>query len=451
MTKRLLLLIAGLLLLLNGTPARAAVSDDIAAVVNSNIITLTDVKERTDLYLSGEKVPAAARQEMEQKVLNKLIDEKLELQEAKKLGITVDEAQVNNGFAFIARQNHLSPDAFKKQLTAAGVNIDTLYSQIKAEIAWEQVIQREIKPQINISESDIDMSMKKIAQSTATEYHIAEIMLGVPSANAKASALARAQDLVRKIRQGADFAKMARQYSQGAAAEQGGDLGWVEGGQLSPPLDQALKNLQRGQITDPVFANGGYHILFLLDTRETAAGDGGNADSAPASPVVTLKQIVIPFKPNDPPDVVNAKMARGQTLDGAVKSCADMDAQMKNFPYQGTGTLGRGPEDELPEPVRDIVAKLPVGQLSPPVRMPDGWAMIMVCARENAPAQAAAATAQSGSATAQDPSAQSPANLSLDEKERQNVADKLGMQRLDQMAAHYLSDLRAAAFIDRHI
>ncbi len=448
MTKRLLPFIVAMVLLLGIAPARAETVDNIAAVVNSNIITMTDVKQRTDLYLSGEKVSSAQRAEMEQKVLNKLIDEKLELQQAKKLGITVDEAQVNAGFAFLAKQNGFTPDQFKQHLQAAGVDIDTLYAQIKAEIAWDQVIQRVIKPQINVSESDIDTALKSLSrQNTKKEYHIAEIMLRAPNAAAKPAVRSRAERLTQEIRNGADFAAMARKYSQGAAAQSGGDLGWIESGQLSQPLDQALKTLQPGQITDPVFANGGYHILFLLDTRATQEPGASDAQNSAAAqgPVVALKQIVIPFKPGDPAEVVDAKMARAQTLAGQIKSCADMDAEMKNFPYKGTGDLGSGPQDALPEPLRDIVAKLAVGRLSAPIRMPGGWAVIMVCAR------AAAAT---GSAQAQQASsaAETPANLSLDEKqERQQVADKLGMQRLSQMAAHYLSDLRAAAFINKHI
>ncbi len=436
MTKRLLPLIAGILLLLNCAPAQARTVDDIAAVVNNSVITMTDVRDRTNLYLSGQQVPAAARRQMEQKVLNKLIDEKLELQEAQKLGISVDEKQVNAGFGFIAHQNHLSPDAFRNHLQTDGVNINTLYAQIKAEIAWDQVVQRRIKPQINVSESDIDMTMKQITtHKTKREFHIAEIMLKVPNDAAKAQVLSKAEELVQKIKQGANFEAVAQKYSNGAAAQSGGDLGWVEEGQLAHRLDLALRALSNGQISNPIYANGGYHILFLLDTRGIV---GGDFDAS--SPVVELKQIVIPFKKDDPQEVIQAKLARGIGLDHEVKGCATMDAQMKNFPYKGTGDLGSGPQDALPEPVRDIVAQLPVGKLSKPIRTPDGWALLMVCSRHKQ--TAAAQTGPDGI----------PGNLSLDDKkERQDIADKLGMQRLNQMAAHYLSDLRAAAFIQKKI
>ncbi len=436
MTKRLLPLIAGILLLLNCAPAHAKTVDDIAAVVNNSIITMTDVRDRTNLYLSGQHVPPAERRNMEQKVLSKLIDEKLELQEAQKLGISVDEKQVNAGFAFIAQQNHLSPGAFRNNLQSSGVNINTLYAQIKAEIAWDQVIQRRIKPQINISESDIDLTMKQITlHKTKREFHIAEIMLKVPNAAAKEQVRSKAEDLVQKIRQGANFEAVAQKYSDGAAAQSGGDLGWVEEGQLTRRLDLALRALSDGQISNPIYANGGYHILFLLDTRGVV---GGNLDAS--SPVVDLKQIVIPVKKDDTQEVVQAKLERGLGLGHTVKGCAAMDAQMKNFPYKGTGDLGSGPQDSLPEPVRDIVAQLRIGKLSKPIRTPDGWAMLMVCSRHKQ-----AATAESGPDGI-------PGNLSLDDKrERQDIADKLGMQRLNQMAAHYLSDLRAAAFIQKKI
>src|SRR4051812_16102831 len=117
MHKRLLPLIVGIILLTAaGTQAYAAAAGGIAAVVNDSIVTVTDVKDRTNLYLSGapQQPSPDERKKMEHQVLAKLIDEALEIQEAKKLNITIDEGQVNEGFAFVAKQNNLSPEEFKK-------------------------------------------------------------------------------------------------------------------------------------------------------------------------------------------------------------------------------------------------------------------------------------------------------------------------------------------------
>ena len=450
MKKRLLPFIVGMILLAPaGTKAYAAATE-IAAIVNDSVVTMTDVRDRTNLYLSGNRqpLPPAERKKMEQQVLGKLIDEALEIQEAKKLSIAIDEAQVNSGFGFVAKQNNLSPEEFKKRLKDSGVNIDTLYAQIRAEIAWDQVIRRKLRPQINVSDSDIDMTLDQLAHGEGKkQYHIAEIFVKVADPAKVDDARNKADEAVEKIKKGATFSSVARAVSQAPGASEGGDLGWVQEGQLAPELDKALATLQPGQITEPVRAGDGFHILFLREVRQGGAAAIAEtaAPSAPAprGPIVTLKQIVIPVKPTDPVNVIRAKQVRGLGLKKEINSCAVMDKRMKEFPAQGTGTLGTGAESDLDPALRKVVEKLKVNELSSPIQAPGGWALIMVCDRtEGAPQAAAAAPAAP------------PEKLSFDktdEKARESVADKIGMQRLNKMADHYLIDLREAAFIDKKL
>jgi len=451
--KRLLPLITGVFLLTAiGTQAFAAASGDIAAVVNDSVITTTDVNDRVNLYLTGApQAPSEAeRAKMQQQVLTKLIDESLEMQEAKKLDITVEEAQVNNGFGFVAKQNNLSPEDFKKRLKDSGVNIDTLYAQIKAEMAWDQVIRRKLRPQISVSDSDIDMTIDQLAHAEGKkQYHVAEIVIPVPNAAEESDARAKAEDAIQKIRGGDTFSSTARALT---GASNGGDIGWVEEGQLDPAIDKALAALQPGQLSDPVRTSSGFVIVFLREVRHTAADP--LADNTPTPPpppppkpqgvIVTLKQIIIPVKPTDPVTVIRAKQARGFALKKEIKSCDALDKRMKEFPSKGTGTLGTGPEEALHPVLKKIVAKLQVNELSDPIQAPGGWALIMVCSRQ----QPAPATPPPAAASVV------PEKLNLDktdEKARQSVADKLGTQRLNKMADHYLTDLREAAFIDRRI
>jgi peptidyl-prolyl cis-trans isomerase SurA len=457
--KRLLALITGIILLTAvGTHAFAAATGDIAAVVNDSVITTTDVNDRTNLYLTGApQAPSEAeRAKMQQQVLTKLIDESLEMQEAKKLDITVEEAQVNNGFAFVAKQNNLSPEDFKKRLKNSGVNIDSLYAQIKAEMAWDQVIRRKLRPQISVSDSDIDMTMDQLAHGEGKkQYHVAEIVIPVPNPAEESDARAKAEDAIQKIRGGDTFSSTARAISSAPGASNGGDIGWVEEGQLDPAIEKALTALQPGQISDPIRTSNGFHIVFLREVRRTAADPladntpapvAAPVPSQPQSAIVTLKQIIIPVKPTDPVTVIRAKQARGFALKKEITSCDALDKRMKEFPSKGTGTLGTGPEDALHPVLKKIIAKLQVNELSDPIQAPGGWALIMVCSRQ----MPAAATPPPAAAT----TSVVPDKLNLDktdEKARESVADKIGAVRLNKMADHYLTDLREAAFIDRRI
>src|SRR3990172_966426 len=173
MKKLRLSLIVAIVLLATGGPALGAVSEGIAAIVNDSVITMTDIKDPTLLYLSdsAKNAPPEQVKKMEQQVLNLLIDETLQLQEAKKLGISVSAEEVNAGFADISRQNGLAPDEFKKRLARTGVSINSLYSQIRANVAWAQVVRRKLRPQVNISESEIDLTLEQIAMGAGKKQY----------------------------------------------------------------------------------------------------------------------------------------------------------------------------------------------------------------------------------------------------------------------------------------
>ena len=273
MKKLLLSFVVGIALLSTPVPALSATQEGIAAIVNDTVITMTDIRDRTELYLSGsrENTTSVQRKKMEQQILNRLIDEALQLQEAKKLGITVREDDVNAGFVNISRQNGISPPEFRKRLSVAGVRIDSLYDQIKADIAWGQVVRKKLRPQINISESEIDLALNQIANNSGKVlYHVAEIFLSVQNSAKEKNTRREADKLVTQLIKGASFADMAREFSQAPGASSGGDLGWVQEGQMDPEIDKALGKMKPNQISPPIRSVKGYHILFLRGLRQNA-------------------------------------------------------------------------------------------------------------------------------------------------------------------------------------
>lgn len=363
-------------------PQTSANRVGIAAVVNEDIVTFSDINDRLKLLLQGSPgvPPDDVRREMEFRTLNRLIDEKLQLQEAKSLDIVVNEDQIQAAFATIAQQNNLPAEEFKRRLVESGLPIDTLYDQIRAEIAWGQVARRKLRPQINISESEIDSEI--IAMKNAP-----------------------------------------------------------------PPVEAPAA-----------------------------------AAPAPAGTMVHLKQLVIMFEPKDSEQIINAKIQRALSLKGEIKNCAAMDKKMAEFKNRGTADLGKGPLDGLPPPLKTAVQNLKVGELSMPVRGQNGVAVLMVCERQE-PQQAAAAPAAPAPETAPAAPAMTSATASTPimadgaappalpaetaegeqavvgpvapptatEIQRDDVANRLGLKRIQQMQERYLRDLRATAFIDKRI
>lgn len=256
----------------------------IAAIVNEDVITFSDINNRMQLLMAGtpRNPPDEIRREMEFRTLSKLIDEKLEMQEAKSLGIVVTDDQVQTGFANIAAQNNLPPEEFKKRITADGIQVETLYDQIRAEIAWSQVARRQLRPQINIPENEIDAELQAIQSGARAPAAPAALPPGVrgetyvrlkqlvmlfdpkdPASviNAK---IARAVALKDEI-DGCDAmdAKMQEFKNRGTA-----DLGMGPLNALPPPLKTAVENLEIGELSKPVRGQNGVAVLMVCERSE---------------------------------------------------------------------------------------------------------------------------------------------------------------------------------------
>lgn len=251
--------------------APRAQSETIAAVVNEDVISQSDVNDRMRMIILSSGLPDSPeiREKLKPQVLSSLIEEQLKLQEATRLEIAVTPEEIDGGFAQIAAQNKIPLDDFKKMVLQSGINPATMQRQIKSQIAWSKVIQAKMRPKVTITDNDIDEVVQRLEGAQgATEYLLAEIALPVDNPEQENEVHQLADKLSRDIRAGqASFMKVAQQFSQAAGAAQGGDLGWVQASQLSPDIADALKGANKGDITPPIRSLTGYHILFVRDVR----------------------------------------------------------------------------------------------------------------------------------------------------------------------------------------
>ncbi|EWY39970.1 peptidylprolyl isomerase [Skermanella stibiiresistens SB22] len=251
-------------------PARSV--EGIAAVVNDDIISTSDLTARLQLALVSSGLPSTAetRQRLTPQVLRGLVDERLQLQEATRSNISVGEKEIGDAFARVAEQNRMDRDQLEKMLASQGVPRSTLESQIRSTIAWGKLVQRRLRPSIEIGQDEIDAVLQRIqANAGKPEYLTAEIFLAVDTPDREDEIKRLADRLVEQIGQGASFPAVARQFSQSAGASNGGDLGWVQQGQLPDELDTVLRELRPGQASRPIRSLTGYHILLLRDQRTT--------------------------------------------------------------------------------------------------------------------------------------------------------------------------------------
>jgi len=265
-----------LLAMLVGAPHAAPAQDSIriAAVVNDDVISERDLNVRVRMVISSSRLQDSpeTRARLGPQVLRGLIDERLKLQEAGRLGIKVPANDVTQQIKTIADENKMSLENFEAALAQSGITIDSLRTQITAELSWLRVIQRRLRPQVTISDDQIDEAMAEIkANANQPEYLLAEIFLAVDSPTQEAEVKQNADRLIDQIHQGAGFSAVARQFSQSSTAAGGGDLGWVHQGQLDRALDAVLPTLKKGDVSAPIRSLGGFHILYLRDQRQSGA------------------------------------------------------------------------------------------------------------------------------------------------------------------------------------
>ncbi len=418
-TRLLALVLAAAAMVVDATAGAAQTGYGIAAVVNDEVISSYDVQARLRLMLTVSNIPDSeeSRRRLLPQVMRQLIDERLQLQEANRLNIAVTEEEIRGAVTTLERQNQLPPGGLEARLSQDGVPVGTLLEQLRANIAWSKIILRQVRPQVEVGEEEIDEYLAQVrARGGTTEFEAAEVFIPIESTAEETTARQTAQRVVEQARAGVPFAGLAQQFSQAPSAGNGGDLGRVQEGQLDPRLEAALRAMRPGEVSDPIRVENGYYVLQLRDRRQRAVGRAGDM-------TVALRRIFLPLPPQAGPAEERSQGDLAQTVSETVRGCDDMPRLAQEVGASGAVDVGRLRTADLPARLREVVEALPIGQASQPIRLDDGFLVLMVCDRS-----------------------QSEAGGNL--PSRQEVMQSLGAQRIDMLARRYMRDLRRAAFID---
>ena len=296
------------------------------AIVNSAIITDTDVDQRLGLVLAANqgKIADDEKERLRAQVLSNLIDETLQIQEAAANKIVIDRKDIDAAFNRIATQFKRTPAQFADYVRAQGSSEVSLKRQIEGELAWRRVLGREVEPFVSVSDEEVNQVIERLKVAKGEpEYHVGEIFLSATPLN-QDQTLANANRIVTQVRQGASFVAYARQYSEASTAAVGGDLGWVRAEQLPDTIAAVLPQLGPGQVSDPIPVGGGYSVIALLDRRQVLTAD-------PRDAILAVKQLSITFPPGTTKDQAQPKVTaftQGlKTLQGCGK-VADLAASL---------------------------------------------------------------------------------------------------------------------------
>nr|WP_230206886.1 peptidylprolyl isomerase [Novosphingobium sp. Gsoil 351] len=388
------------------------------AKVNGDIITDTDISQRVALVVaaSDAKIGPEEMGRLRLQVLRNLIDETLQIQEAKAAEIDVDEAEVNQTFARVAQQNFgQNPAALDGYLTKIGSSAASLKRQIRGELAWQRLLRRNVQPFINVSDEEVNESLERLKAAKGTdEYRIGEIFLSATD-DTKPAVFENGKKIVEQIKQGGSFVAYARQFSEASTAAVGGDLGWIRLAQLPTELATVAAQLGAGQLAGPVEVPGGFSILYLIDKRQVLTAD-------PRDAVLSLKQITLTFPKGSTQASATPKVVEFSRGVKAIKGCGDAEAAATALGATVVGNDNIKVRD-LPGPLQEAMLKLSLGETTPPFgSVEEGVRVLMLCGRD-------------------DP--QAGAGPSFDE-----LMSQMEDERVNKRAQTYLRDLRRDAVIE---
>ena len=262
----------------NALPSAQRSADFIVAVVNSEPITNNDVRNgllraEQQLTQSGGAMPS--RPELTQLVLERLVTDKAQLQEARQSGLRIDDSSIDNAVQSVAQQNQLSLDDLKKRLSNDGVTFAKFRSNIRDEILVGRFRQREVDARVKISDVDIDQFLREqegVDDLALIDLNLAQILIAVPenATPAQVAALqAKAQQAAERARAGTDFVQLVNEFSEPAARAAGGQLGLRSAERYPTLFVDATKSLRTGGIAGPVRSGAGFHVLKVVERRQS--------------------------------------------------------------------------------------------------------------------------------------------------------------------------------------
>ncbi|WP_445678658.1 peptidylprolyl isomerase [Radicibacter daui] len=398
--------------------AATAQTLSIAAVVNQDIVTSADLAQRVRMAIletGAQPDSQAAQDRLTQQVLRQLIDERLMVQEANRDNVKISDKQLDDAIASIAQGNGMSSQQFEQALLRQGMTEQVLKDRTEATLAWRGVVERKIRPTIDISDAQLASEMERLKATVGKpQVLLAEIYLSVPSPAEDSRVRQTAEQMVAQLRQGSvHFSALASQFSESASSARGGDIGWVQPDRLDPELSSALQAIEPGQVTSPIPTPGGYYILLLRERRVLTEAKPGDAQ-------LDLQQIVIPFGGSGEPSKDDA-LARAAELRRTVRSCDAFTAKAKEIGGPGSGAKGSVRLGDLADKEQALLQDLDVNRTSPPLENAHDYTVFMICQRT-------------------DP----PSAIPSEDKLR----DQLAAVRVDRAQRQLLQDLRRAAYVD---
>ena len=363
--------------------------DFIVALVNSEPITNNEVRARllrVEQQITQQGAAMPPRAELVPQVLEQLVGERVQIQQARELGIQVDEATLVQAEESIAAQNQMSLADFRRRLAAEGVDANRLRSDLRNQILVQRLREREVESRTQVSEADIDGYIREQSVGVALselQLNLAHVLVLVPEGATEAQVnerQARAQQVADRARAGGDFAALAREFSDAAEKVNGGEFGLRPADRLPDLFVNATRSLGVGDIAGPLRSPAGFHVLKLLDKRQAGLPDAFVTQTR-------ARHILLRVTPQ-----LSAQAAVAQ-LDGYRQQIAEGKASFTDLARAHSqdgsapegGDLGWASPGQFVPEFEQVMNSLRPGEISQPLASRFGVHLIQVTERRNQP------------------------------------------------------------------
>ena len=386
--------------------------DGVVAVVNTGVVTRKEIDDRVASLqkqgsTGGKKLPEG--EELRKQVLENLILEKIQIQEAEQTGLAVSNKDLNKIIEDIAVRNKLSMNEFRQAIIKTGISFERYSELLREDVLKSRLREREVDSQIKISDAEIDNFIVEQMQRRGTdtgaarasgpeEIAVAQIFIPVEEGagpSAQADARKKAESILKEARGDADFMQLGAQANKENSKIKFQDLGYRTQDRLPQIFTETVRNLGPGQVASSVVRSpAGFHVLKVMDRRSSgsgarAASNANPLDATPQNMMVTqtLARHILIRQRQGLQDADVERRLLGYRDQIRAKT-ADFDSLAKKFSEDGSaqngGVLGwMGPGDLVP-PFEIAMNRLQIGEVSDPVKTEFGWHLIQVMERREA-------------------------------------------------------------------
>ncbi len=416
-----------LLLALLALPAAAKIVeeiDHIVAVVNDDVITATELERQLRMIktrLQRQQTRLPPDPVLRKQVLDQMIMEQLQLQEAARIGIRIDDETVNRVIAGIARDNNLTLEQFRQVLTRDGFDFASYREQIRNSLTINQLRKQRVESRINVSEREVANYLTNQANRKGhdDDYRLAHILVALPEAASPeqiAAARRKAEAIHQRLEAGADFTQTAIAESNAPDALQGGDLGWRKAGQLPSLFADVVRKLQPGQISDVIRSPSGFHIVKLIDRR--------SREDRHVVQQTLARHILIKPDEMTSSEAAHAELLRirerleaGADFGEIARAVSDDTASAAEG-----GSLGWVSPGTMVPRFEEEMNRLQPGQISQPFQTRFGWHIVQVMARRQ--------------------------HDDTEAWERQQARRLIAKRKIDIAMRNWLRELRSTAYVE---